>query len=126
MAGAFYTRMNSAGVLALTILETIVRARYPGVDNPTTTLDYPHEALGTAPVEISLKFGYELFDGMLSYCSCLLLAQYVHDQAPDGVPEDGPDFYRDDLGRINRLIEEFMNKRAYAYGVVANTTTPAA
>ena len=41
-------------------------------------MSFPHEQDNVKPNPILLSTGYKLFDEMLSYCSCLFLAQYIH------------------------------------------------
>ena len=70
-------------MLALSLLETILARRFPGDTGAeaATTRTFPHQSVsetvdGTPPH----MFGAELFDEMLSYCSCLYLAQWLFDK----------------------------------------------
>ena len=67
------------------MLETILQSRYPGNDgNRATSLEFPHELTNNRGDEaIPLPFGHTIFDEMLSYCSCLFLAQYIQDREGD-------------------------------------------
>ena len=82
MASATFSMINSAGELALHLLEVIMAHRYQKskTGGEPMTLAYPHEEEGfDLQGHVPEPWGWPLFDEMLSFCSCLFLAQYLQD-----------------------------------------------
>ena len=81
---AAYATANQVGVLALGLLETILKRRYPsktGAEAARTEV-FPHQWQdGTSSgVPANGLFNNPLFDEMLSYCSCYYLAQWLFEK----------------------------------------------
>ena len=106
-----------------------LKERLPQADKPARKRVYPHENTNyshqvpkTAPID------HPLFDEMLSFCSCLYLAQWLQDthgdfKACNGVPLRGDNFFNR-FSHIKMTATNFVKAREKALSVIANRHNP--
>ena len=117
--------LNAEGVKALSALERSVFGDDPektGLVNFHSEVDQrQHQFLGSSVKE-------DLFGKLLSYCSCLYLANWIRDQEGESCmnnPFGGyvPDKWWEDTSKLREKITQFTTAREAAYTALIATGT---
>ena len=115
---------NQHGVLGLQILETILAARYGGVENASVTKELPHDEVpGTQTEAHEAILGDPHFDELLSFCACMHLAQFINEK--EAACAEAADLLEraeeyKNLDKVKEQATEFRQKRNDAYTALSD------